>query len=457
MSDFDFTKFIHSFLDIHHSKFIPWSNSLHDSFSMDTSSNTLTLYLTTSLCKTTCPRCGCIDTHYFKDYRTVTLHHSIFNGYKVLLIVRYRRYSCFHCCSTVGKPKIFKEDIPFRISTRRYTSAFVKSVIFHLRENYSLKSISRTHFISYSTMYHLFTNHIQILHRMYTLPTYLSIDEFKATTGAGKYAFNICDPIEGKVLDILENRRQEYVLNYFQRFTVEQRKRVKYVAMDMSSSFKSLIQRIFPNAIIVVDKFHVVQLLSRSFIKERVRIMKNSDTRKYKVFKKYWKLFLKKHSTLDKDKKVWNKHLKMYVDQSTLVSYLLGLDGELNELYQLYQEFLTFLETKEGNHHIQLRQWIEEVEKNGNSSFVKVSKTYTEWFEEIIQAKKVKVTLKNRSKEKETYLNNGYIESMNNKIKLVKRNAYGYRNFKNFKKRVLIHLGFGFDIVDTIEENIMMY
>lgn len=457
MSNFDFNKFIETFLDIHDSKFIPWSTSLHDSFSIDESSSTITLYLTTSLSKTVCPRCGCIDTHYFKDYRTVTLHHSVFNGYKVILIVRYRRYCCQHCCMDDYKPKIFKENIPFRISSRRFTSSFVKSVVFHLRENYSLKSIARTHFVSYSTMYHLFVNHIQILHKMYTLPTYLSIDEFKATTGAGKYAFNICDPVEGKVLDILEDRRQEYVLHYFQRFTMEQRNRVKYVSMDMSSSFKSLIHTVFPNAIIVVDKFHLVQLLSRNFIKERVLIMKKSDARKYKLFKKYWKLFLKKHSTLDKENKKWNKHLKMYVEQSTLVSYLLGLDDELNDLYQLYQEFLTFLETKDGNHHIQLRKWIEDVEENGNPSFVKVSQTYKDWFEEIIQAKKVKITLKNRKEEKDTYLNNGYIESMNNKIKLVKRNAYGYRSFKNFKKRVLIHLGFGFNIVDSIEENIMMY
>ncbi|MBV3212412.1 transposase, partial [Erysipelatoclostridium ramosum] len=41
--------------------------------------------------------------------------------------------------------------------------------------------------------------------------------------------------------------------------------------------------------------------------------------------------------------------------------------------------------------------------------------------------------------------NNGFIESMNNKVKLVKRNAYGYRYFYNLRKRILLHLGFSYE------------
>lgn len=457
MSNLDSINFINTLLDINDSKFSPCSCDTHSAISIDDSSHTITIHLTSSTSHTTCPRCGCYDIHYFKDYRTVKLHHMIFGEYIVILIVRYRRYKCLHCCDDTLPPKIFKEDISFRVSQHRFTNSFVKSMIFHLRENYSLKSISRTHFISSSTVYHLFVHHIQLLHRMYSLPEYLSIDEFKATTGAGKYAFNICDPSSGKVLDILEDRRQEYIKNYFQRFSVEQRAKVKYISMDMSVSFKSVMSQIFPNAIIVVDRFHLVHHLNKNFIKERVQIMKSSDTRKYRLLKKYWKLFLKRHDTLDKEKTKWNRNLKMYVDQATLLSYLLGLDDELNELYTLYQGFLTFLHREDGNHHIQLKEWIQEVRANGNVSFCKVADTFEEWFEEIIQSKKVKLHLYNQPQEKQTYLNNGFIEAQNNKIKLVKRNAYGYRIFKNFKKRVLIHLGFGFSLVDTIEENIMMY
>lgn len=457
MSIFDFNKIINSLLDINDSIFSLHSSDSQEPISINEDSKIITIYLSSPISPSTCPRCGCVDTHYFKDYRTISLHHRNSDDYKVILVVRYRRYKCLHCCSDSLRPKVFKEDIPFQVSNHRFTSSFVKSIIFHLRENYSLKSIARTHFISYSTVYHLFVHHIQLLHRMYSLPTHLSIDEFKATTGAGKYAFNICDPSNGCVLDILEDRRQIYVRNYFQRFSLEQRKKVQYISMDLSATFKSVMREMFPNAIIVADKFHVVQLLCRNFIAERVRIMKDSDKRKRILFKKYWKLFLKRHSTLDREKQVWNPHLKLYVDQITLVSYLLGLDDELNELYHLYQDFLSYMSEENGNHHIQLREWIKRVRENGNKRFCKVVDTYTEWFEEIIQSKKVKIRLYNRKQERETYLNNGFIESLNNKIKLVKRNAYGYRVFKNLKKRVLIHLGFGFSLVDTIEENIMMY
>ena len=66
------------------------------------------------------------------------------------------------------------------------------------------------------------------------LPRVISFDEFKADTEEGKYAFIINDPIHRKVLDILPNRKKEYLIQYF-TYT-ENRYSVEFVISDMYDS-----------------------------------------------------------------------------------------------------------------------------------------------------------------------------------------------------------------------------
>ncbi len=455
MSIKDTNKILIEFLQL--DKHLTLDNKYDNPIIKDEESKILSIYLTTEIKETTCNKCGVYKIHEFKDYRVVKLQHCCFGEYKIVLNIKYRRYRCNECSfSSNNKKHTIKEDLSIRALNNRYTISMIKSLQKDLKENYSLKSIARTNDISYSTLYRIFTNHIQLEHFVYELPEYLSIDEYKATCGS-KYAFNICDPVQGKVLDILEDRRQNEVMRYFSRFTLKQRNKVKYICTDMSAGFKYIMKRLFPNAIIVVDRFHVVQHLTRNFIKERVRIMNNSNKKTYLLYKRYWKLMLKKYSKLDSTYIYWNKRILMHTTEKDLLLYLLSLNNELSDLYHLYQSFLEFMERNEGNTYIKLKEWISMVEANGNTSFIKVSNTFNIWKEEIIQSKKVKITLKNRRNEKVTFLNNGFIEAKNNTLKIVKRNAYGYSIFKNYKKRALIHQGFNYSYVNEIYENVMMY
>ena len=59
---------------------------------------------------------------------------------------------------------------------------------------------------------------------------------------------------------------------------------VKFIVIDMYSPYISLILKLFPNARIIIDKFHLVQLISRALNKTRINIMKK-DKKNYKYFK----------------------------------------------------------------------------------------------------------------------------------------------------------------------------
>ena len=82
--------------------------------------------------------------------------------------------------------------------------------------------------------------------------------------------------------------------------------KVKYVVMDMHKPYINLIKNNFPNANIIIDLFHVVQLISRSFNKTKIQAMKN-DKINYKKIKRYWRLLLK--ARIDLDSNTWKKYL----------------------------------------------------------------------------------------------------------------------------------------------------
>src|SRR5699024_12503166 len=86
------------------------------------------------------------------------------------------------------------------------------------------------------------------------------------------------------------------------KFTPKARAMVKTVTMDLNCYYPLVARKLFPNAQIVIDRFHMVQMLTRSFNIFRVQIMKqfNKRRREYELLKSPWKLYLMKYDKLNK-------------------------------------------------------------------------------------------------------------------------------------------------------------
>lgn len=138
----------------------------------------------------------------------------------------------------------------------------------------------------------------QKLYKHY-LPKVLSFDEFKSVKSAdGAMSFHMCNGETGQTIDIVEDRKLLSLLKYFGYYSFKARNSVKFIIIDMYSPYFSLIQKMFPNAQIIIDTFHLVQLISRSLNKTRIRAMK-SNKNAYNKMKRYWKLILKDRNELD--------------------------------------------------------------------------------------------------------------------------------------------------------------
>ena len=170
------------------------------------------------------------------------------------------------------------------------------------------------------------------------LPEAICIDEFKSVKNIdGAMSFVFADYQSKSIIDIVEDRRLNSLTEYFSRFSLEARNNVKYVCMDMYVPYISLVNSIFPNAEIVIDKFHIVNLVSRAFNQTRISIMNSiqDDSLKRKL-KLFWKSLLKYYPDLYQVN-YYCHSFKHKLSSKDKVDYLLekSPELELNFLIQL--------------------------------------------------------------------------------------------------------------------------
>ena len=167
-----------------------------------------------------------------------------FSGFEPYLDLRTQRYKyrhC-HCLFTLGTSLV---------ESNCYLSIPVKQVIFLKARHKQSESDNRIILPSYEEQPLYLTS----------LPKVLWFDEFKSAEGAMSFLF--CDASNGKVIDIVEDRLST-LKPYFMRFSRIARKGVTHVVINRYAPYMTLIKKVFSNAKIILDTFHIVQLLSRA-------------------------------------------------------------------------------------------------------------------------------------------------------------------------------------------------
>nr|WP_313627791.1 transposase [Enterococcus italicus] len=154
---------------------------------------------------------------------------------------------------------------------------------------------------------------------------------------------------------------------------------------------------------------------------------------RYKQLKKYWKLLQKKQSELDWCHRKWQPSFKDYLTQTEIVDRLLSYDSSLAKGYETYQAFLRVLcyspdKKKQEERVNEFEELLSQNYSHLPESYRTTISTFKKYRKEIILALSVPYS-------------NGPVEATNNHIKVIKRMAYGFRNFINFKIRIFINRG----------------
>ena len=375
----------------------------------------------------TCPKCGCInngpeDIIKWNFKRNCKIKITKVCNYNTIILLDKQRFYCKHCDKTFTAST---NILDFRKQTSRDTHT---SVVLDLMTKDSEKNIAKRNNISTNSVNRILDDisSDKYVKNNGSLPTSFGIDEFSATKDTiSKMAFIIVNQESRNVFDINNSRLSKDIYKYFTRYQKSERKKVKFITLDLYKPYYSLMHTLFPNAILIPDRFHIILQIRNALDKTRVSLCKKSNPN-YNKLKKYWKLLLKNEDELDKDNKRYSKNFNKELSQFDIVQYLINTDDILNYTYNLYQGIIKSVKNRDKNKFLSIIHNVDLKKLNKYSK--KAINTFLNFEKYIVNAFDYE-------------LSNGLVEGTNNIIKQVKHNACGYRKFAHLKARIMLIKG----------------
>ncbi len=342
-----------------------------------------------------------------KSTRQRTLKHTRQGNQVLTLFLKSPKYHCpqcnrYFCHRFQGVRPRFRASEAFRLEVFEAHDGGVTQ-----------RKITRTHGISASTVERWYHSHCEQRRSEMSnraCPRVLGIDEHFFTRKRG-FATTLVDLKNPKVFDVVLGRSESSLGRYLRR--LPGRDNVHVVVMDLSETYRSIARRYFPNATIVADRFHVIRLVNQHFLnawKEH-----DPDGRKNRGLLS----LMRRHQ--------WNLSEEQ---QQNLARYL-SQYPVLAAMYKVKQRLNRYLLLKTLNARRAKRKlpgFLELIEQLSASPLKRLARTLTSWLEPI-------VAMWRFSKS------NGITEGFHNKMEMMSRRAYGFRNFENYRLRVLTHCG----------------
>jgi len=356
-----------------------------------------------------CPCCGGGRLRSKGSYRRAARHLDSF-GQPTKLVIHTRRFHCRDCGRTFVPP------LPGLLPGRRSTEPFREKVYLHHHEGIpasSMARISRLGAATVSRIYAQFTQRKAAERLSLHSPMVLGIDEHTLHKGL-RFATTFTDLKNHRIFDIVPGRSEADLRPYLER--LQGREKVRVVCIDLSSPYRRLIASHFPNAKIVADRFHVIPLIIHHFMELARQIapqIKNHRGLLAALRKRSDNLTPLDHSRL---LILFNK----YPALKPLYEKMHSIRSLMNVKHQTKRACRPLAST--------LLQLIQELHSSAFAPLVSLAKTLHSWREPL--AAMWRFTK-----------NNGITEGFHRKMKLIQRRAYGFRNFQNYRLRVIAQCG----------------
>ena len=404
-----------------------------------------------------CPICG--FKMHSRGIKTRTINHPILQDtYELILKLKQRRWRCTNqqCSYTTN------ETFNFVNKRRRVTNATDMLIINAFRDlSISASSIAEKFNVSDTYVLETFDRFVK-MDRL-PLSDIISVDEvFLELDEHCKYALVIQDFYTGNPIDLLSSRRTNSTEPYFMNIPLEERARVKYLISDMYNPYIQWVGRYFPNAVSVVDSFHVIQWITHKidmYIRNLIKSFKKRDrenfianggiitehtyippSREVYLLQKYrWLILANRSSIFYHTDLRMDTHLHCMMNTYDYEDSLFMIDPNLRELRDLKELYISFNNRNAGkpmDARIELDELIGKYLHCGNSMFIDFANLLIRNHDYIINSF-VMVEKHGPGKIYSSRLSNGPIESLNRKVKDLKRQGRGYRNFEHFRTRFL--------------------
>ncbi|MBF0201809.1 MAG: ISL3 family transposase [Desulfamplus sp.] len=358
-----------------------------------------------------CPHCGSISETLHQEEGRCIRHLDVW-GKKTFLHFLSRRFKCEAC------GRVFSEELSFVDAHRRQSVAFEMHV-YQSSLAGTCKAVAVREGLSHSTVREIF-NRIAALKksaRGLGVTRVLGIDELSLKKRHKQFVLVISD-ITGKcILAVLPDRGKKTLEAWIDTLSPEMKKSIKFVSIDMWAPYYQAARSKLSRARVVVDRFHVMKQLNSRLTQLRTNYQKESSPEIQKALKGSRWIIVRNRSDLSPKEE---EHL----------NHILRLCPDLRTLYLLKEEFRTIFEKVRCREKAArfLDAWMFKAERTGDKYLAKFLVTLKNWREEILNYFIERIT-------------NGFVEGLNNGLRTMIRNAFGYRNFDNFKFRAIALFG----------------
>lgn len=336
-----------------------------------------------------------------------TVKHTRSGNQVMILHLKVPKYHCQHC------GRYFRHTFIGLKPRYRSTENFRMEVFEAHHGGVTQRKLSRTHQISHATVERWYRDYLQIKHKeqdRQRCPRVLGIDEHFFTRKKG-YATTFVDLKNHHVFDVKLGRSELSLAPYLRG--LRGKEQVQIIVMDLSTTYRNIAKQYFPSATIVADRFHVVRLINQHFLK--LWQQHDPEGRKNRGLIS----LMRRHE--------W--HLQD-LQHAKLMNYLEGYPV-LRELYDAKQRLIRFMLLRTVTRQRaqkQLPRLLRLLKQLDLSPLRTLAKTLRSWLEAIVAMWRFSKT-------------NGINEGFHTKMEMISRRAYGFRNFENYRLRVLTHCG----------------
>ncbi len=343
-----------------------------------------------------------------RDRRLRRIRHESYGERQCVLELETRKWRCLSC------DRAFWQRFPGVLPGKRSTEPFRRWVANQHRDGINRFRLSQREKIGSATVHRWFLDCLGRLlseRKNAPCPRVLGIDEHFFTRKDG-YATTLCDLGGNKVYDVVLGRSEASLEGYLGKLNGKDL--VEVVCMDLSVTYRALVRKHFPKARIVADRFHVIRLVNHHFLTCWKQIDPVGGKNRGLIS------LMRRHKC----------NLKSPEQEGRLMAYLAG-HPVLERIYEFKQKLCELLLEKHCNADKcrglakQFLQSIDELLSSKLAPLVALGETLRSWQEEI-------ATMWRFTK------NNGITEGFHNKMESLSRQAYGYRNFENYRTRVRV-------------------
>ena len=369
----------------------------------------------------TCPKCGTTSHKLHQNHRHI-IKDLPFGEKEVFLEINRRQFKCREC------KKPFSEDLDFVKKKRTYTNRLAHKTIQEVLEN-DIHSVAAKGIVTEDEIERMLKDASSELPNLKPINLKrLGIDEIALKKGHGNYCAVLVDLDQSKLIAILSGRTQEIIKQTLIEWGIEILENIEEVSIDLWTGYKTLVTELMPNAQVVADRFHVMTQINKELDTQRKRekrkvediIKKANATDKLKYEEILAGLKNSKYPLLKNQDKLTQEQLDKLIQVKNISPIL----KEMHEFKEKIRKI--FNNTNDWYTGVfKLGMWLSRAKKyfpNSNNTIIR-------WYQEII------AYFDNRT-------TSGTVEGINNKLKLIKRSGYGFKNFENFRIRCLLNWHF---------------